>query len=83
MIFGDDSHLEPSSIVYVGKYYRHYKGSIYKVVDIAIYTETKETLVLYQQYIDSPLWARSISNFCGLVPIENCLRFTLVDSEHG
>jgi hypothetical protein len=83
MIFGKDSSLEPTNIVYVGKYYRHYKGTTYKVVDVAIHTETKDTLVLYQECNDGTLWARPISNFCGLVPIENCLRFTLVEGYHG
>lgn len=71
------NNLDPIHFVNIGGFYKHYKGTIYKVVDIAVHTETGEKLVLYQQCIDSTLWARPISSFCGLVASENCLRFTL------
>ena len=31
-----------------GKYYRHYKGGLYKVLHLSTHTETKEVLVNYQ-----------------------------------
>ena len=31
-----------------GKYYRHYKGGLYKVLFLSTHTETKEVLVNYE-----------------------------------
>lgn len=51
-----------------GKYYRHFKGKIYKVIGIALHTETNEQLVIYQaQYDDFKLFARPLEMFAGLV----------------
>jgi hypothetical protein len=75
--------LEPIQFVNIGGIYLHYKGTKYKVIDIAVHTETKEKLVLYQQCSDGTLWARPMSSFCGLVTSENCLRFTPVEDING
>lgn len=49
--------------VEVGKLYKHRKGGIYKVIGIAIHTERKEALVVYQDIEDGFVWARPIEMF--------------------
>ena len=48
----------------VGKRYRHFKGTIYVVVDIAVHSETAELIVIYKSF-DNPslVWARSLNMF--------------------
>lgn len=54
----------PSDFISPGQYYRHFKGNIYKVIGIALHTETNEQLVIYQaQYGSFNLFARPISMF--------------------
>ena len=39
--------------------YKHYKGNFYKVIGIAMHSESLEELVVYQGlYDDNPLWCR-------------------------
>ncbi len=54
--------------VEVGAIYRHFKGSLHKVIGIAKHSETEETLVIYTHGDD--LWARPIDMFCSLVDKE-------------
>ena len=75
--------LEPIQFVNIGGIYQHYKGTKYKVIDIAVHTETKEKLVLYRTVVGDTIWARPISSFCSLVTSENCLRFTPVEGSDG
>ena len=43
-------------------YYRHYKGNIYIVKDVAEHTETEEELVIYGCLKEpDKLWARPVS----------------------
>lgn len=48
----------------VGKRYRHFKGSIYVVTDIAVHSETAELIVIYKSF-DKPslVWARPLDMF--------------------
>lgn len=48
----------------VGKRYRHFKGSIYVVTDIAVHSETAELIVIYKSF-DKPslVWARPLNMF--------------------
>lgn len=47
-------------------YYRHFKGSIYLVVGVALHSETKEPLVVYRG-VDDHLWARPEAMFTSTV----------------
>ncbi|HYF12893.1 MAG TPA: DUF1653 domain-containing protein [Candidatus Paceibacterota bacterium] len=48
----------------VGGVYKHYKGTLYKVLFIARHSDTEEELVIYQD-IEHPekIWARAPSVF--------------------
>lgn len=44
--------------------YRHYKGDLYMVEDIAYHSETEEKLVIYRAlYGENTLWVRPYSMF--------------------
>ncbi len=69
-----------------GKVYRHFKGKLYKVEDVATHSETGETYVIYRQmYGDESLWIRPLSMFLSKVDkekypdVEEEYRFTLVE----
>ena len=48
----------------IGKVYRHFKGKLYKVEDVATHSETGETYVVYRQmYGDESLWIRPLEMF--------------------
>lgn len=48
----------------VGRRYRHFKGRIYIVIDLAVNTESDEIMVIYKCFTD-PLvtWCRPLSMF--------------------
>ena len=42
--------------------YRHFKGGVYRVIDIATHTETEEPMVIYRsENQPERLWARPLS----------------------
>ena len=48
----------------MGRYYRHFKGNIYKVLYIAKHSETLEDIVVYQaMYGERGIWVRPKSMF--------------------
>ena len=50
------------------KYYRHFKGNLYRLIGIAKDSETLEELVVYQAlYGDHQLWVRPADMFFGKV----------------
>ncbi|MBQ3208000.1 MAG: DUF1653 domain-containing protein [Bacteroidales bacterium] len=50
------------------KYYRHFKGNIYKVLNIAMHSETLEEMVVYQaMYGEKSIWVRPKAMFEELI----------------
>jgi hypothetical protein len=51
--------------------YRHYKGNLYEVVDVAWHSETLEYVVIYRAlYGDFGLWVRPLAMFVEDVVIQ-------------
>lgn len=46
-----------------GKYYRHYKGGLYKVLHLSTHTETKEVLVNYQSIHFGSFYSRPLDSW--------------------
>ena len=57
--------------VMVGFRYRHFKGDIYIVTNIAVHSETNEPMVIYKNF-DNPklVWCRPLSMFMSEVDHE-------------
>ena len=55
----------------VGFRYRHFKGGVYLVTDIAVHSETEEPMVIYKNF-DNPslVWCRPLSMFMSEVDHE-------------
>lgn len=55
----------------VGKRYRHFKGGIYIVTDIAVHSESAALMVVYKNFEEPSLtWARPLSMFMSEVDKE-------------
>ncbi|NBX85254.1 MAG: DUF1653 domain-containing protein [Gammaproteobacteria bacterium] len=55
--------------------YRHYKGKLYKVLDIAIHTETLEEMVVYQALNgDFRVWVRPLAMFLEDIVVDGKLQ---------
>ncbi|MFQ3176154.1 MAG: hypothetical protein ACJAYB_001039 [Psychromonas sp.] len=51
--------------------YRHYKGGLYRVENIATHSETEEKMVVYRPlYSEQALWVRPLDMFIEEVEIE-------------
>lgn len=73
-------------IVQVGKKYRHFKGHLYQVINIAKDSETLKDVVVYQDLSDdTKIWVRDYDMFLSKVDKEKYpevkqeYRFELVD----
>lgn len=63
--------------------YRHYKGNLYEVVDMARHSETEEWLVVYRAlYGEYGLWVRPASLFTEMVAYDgqSVSRFQLIQN---
>lgn len=50
--------------------YRHYKGQLYQVIDVARHSETEELLVVYRcLYGERSLWVRPLEMFLSTVEV--------------
>lgn len=57
--------------VQVGKIYKHFKGNMYKVLCVAMHTETNEDMVVYQDINDiTKIYARPYTMFVSKVDKE-------------
>ena len=55
----------------VGKRYRHFKGGMYLVNNIAVHSETAELMVVYSSFYDmQKVWVRPLSMFLSEVDRE-------------
>lgn len=45
----------------VGEYYRHYKGGLYKIISLAVHSETLEEMVVYYNVDHKSTWVRPLS----------------------
>ena len=55
--------------------YQHYKGPLYRVIDVATHSETEESLVIYQAlYGEKGTWARPLSMFQESITIDGVER---------
>ena len=55
--------------------YRHYKGNLYEVIDVARHAETEEQLVVYRAlYGERGLWVRPLAMFEATVMIDGVER---------
>ena len=60
--------------------YKHYKGQLYEVIDVALHTETYEKMVVYkalyetpdltEEYGQEPLFVRPYEMFVGRVEVD-------------
>ena len=50
--------------------YRHFKGGLYLVLDIAFDSETKEEVVVYRNLSNNTLWVRPLTMFLSEVDHE-------------
>ena len=63
----------------IGKTYRHFKGNLYKVVDIASHSETLEKMVVYKPLKTGDTWVRPLSMWDEIVDDKGTKRFTQID----
>jgi hypothetical protein len=52
--------------------YKHYKGNLYEVIDVANHSETLEKMVVYKAlYGEGQLWVRPIEMWSEIVVLPN------------
>ena len=63
--------------IIIGKFYKHYKGNLYKIIALAKHSETLEDMVVYQSVKSDDVWVRPKSMWNEIVDEKGTLRFTL------
>ncbi len=64
--------------------YRHFKGQLYEVLEVARHSETEEGFVVYRQlYGDGGVWVRPLAMFCDILECDGrqVTRFTPVEDD--
>lgn len=61
----------------VGKFYKHYKGNLYKIIALGKHSENLEEMIVYQSVKDGQIWIRPKSMWNGIIDNNGTLRFTL------
>lgn len=62
--------MQKSREVKTGQVYKHFKGTIHKIICIAKHSETKEDMVIYTHDEDNEIWARPLNMFLSEVDHE-------------
>lgn len=57
-------------LIEVGKIYKHFKGHVYKVINIALDSEDLSKKVIYENVNDGKVWVRDYDMFNSLVDKE-------------
>lgn len=61
----------------VGKFYKHYKGNLYKIIALGKHSENLEEMIVYQSVKDGQIWIRPKSMWNEIIANNGTLRFTL------
>lgn len=61
----------------VGKFYKHYKGNLYKIIELGKHSENLEEMIVYQSVKDGQIWIRPKSMWNEIIDNNGTLRFTL------
>lgn len=61
----------------VGKFYKHYKGNLYKIIALGKHSENLEEMIVYQSVKDDQIWIRPKSMWNEIIDNNGTLRFTL------
>lgn len=61
----------------VGKFYKHYKGNLYKIIALGKHSENLEEMIVYQSVKDGQIWMRPKSMWNEIIDNNGTLRFTL------
>ena len=61
----------------VGKFYKHYKGNLNKILAIGKHSENLEEMIVYQSVKDGQIWIRPKSMWNEIIDNNGTLRFTL------
>jgi len=62
--------------------YRHYKGNLYQVIEVATHSETQDQLVVYRTlYGDYSMWVRPLEMFEDSIRVDGqeVSRFTFIE----
>ncbi|MCW4384451.1 DUF1653 domain-containing protein [Salinibacterium sp. SYSU T00001] len=65
----DPSGMVPDAAAHLRGKYRHYKGGVYELVDVARHSETQEELVVYRAS-SGELWVRPREMFFETVTVD-------------